>query len=163
MVGYAEKHLTVADEITIYRDQTRDEQLAVVRESSAGFRAALTGYEVFDAGGAALGSFRVLVKESIERTTWEFDQPGLGRLVGSERSLKTARWRRIIGFGGGTAGEIINALTKYHFDFTRDGERMFSIEKVKVFDDWYRLTINDPVVTRLLVFAVAITMESRQR
>ena len=162
-MGYAEKQLKVADEIIIYRDETRAERVAVVRESSAGFLAALTGYEVFDAAQARLGSFGVLARQSLERTTWEFEQSGLGRFTGSERSLRTARMRRLVGFGAGTAGELINAVTKYHFDFARDGEGAFSIEKPKVLDDWYRIVLRDPAIDRTLLFALAVTMEARQR
>lgn len=162
-LGYAEKELKASDEIVIYRDDSRTEVLAEVKESSTGFLASLTGYEVFDASRNRLGAFGVLVKKSMERTTWEFEQPDLGRFTGTERSLKTARLRRMISFGGGTAGEIINAVTKYHFDFLRDGEPMFSIEKPKVLDDWYRLTVHDDAVDRMLLFALAVTMEARQR
>lgn len=163
LVGYAEKQLKVSDEIVIYRDEERSERLAVVRESSEGFLASLTGYDVFDAAGKRLGSFGVLVKKSVERTTWEFEQPAVGRITGSERSLKTARLRRLVSFGGGTAGEIANAVMKYHFDFFRGDEPMFSIEKPKVLDDWYRLTVHDSGIDRMLLFALAITMEARQR
>lgn len=163
MLGYAEKQLKVSDEIVLYRDDERTECIAVVRESSAGFVAALTGYDVFDAAGQRRGSFGVLVKKSMDRTTWEFEQPSLGRFTGSERSVKTARWRRLISLGGGTAGEIAGAVMKYHFDFVRDGEPMFSIEKPKVLDDWYRVTVHDDGIDRTLLFALAITMEARQR
>jgi hypothetical protein len=162
-LGYAEKELKAADEIVIYRDQDRTERLATVRESSAGFLASLTGYEVFDPEDRRLGSFGVRMKESVERTTWELDQPGLGRFTGTERSVKTARLRRLVSVGGGTLGEIANALTKYHFDFERDGSRMLSIEKPKVFDDWYRLTVHADALDPVLLFALTITMESRQR
>jgi hypothetical protein len=163
LLGYAEKQLRVSDEIVVYRDEERTERLATVRESSAGFLAALTGYEVFDAGGKRLGAFGVLVRKSVERTTWEFEQPDLGRFTGTERSIRTARLRRLVGLGGGAAGEIVNALAKYHFDFARDDERMFSIEKPKLLDDWYRLTVFTESIDRTLLFALAITMEARQR
>ena len=118
---------------------------------------------MFDVQEKRLGSFGVLVKKSMERTSWEFEQPDLGQFTGSERSIKTARLRRLVSLGGGTSGEFVNALTKYHFDFVQDGERMFSIEKPKVLDDWYRLTVYAQSIDRLLLFALAITMETRQR
>ncbi|WP_052589628.1 hypothetical protein [Luteipulveratus mongoliensis] len=163
LIGYAEKELKVADEIVIYVDEERTERLATVRESGEGFLASLTGYEVFDAQDQRLGSFGVLVKKSVERTTWEVEQPGIGRFTGTERSLKTARLRRLVSLAGGTAGEIANAVTKYHFDFARDDDQLFSIEKPKVLDDWYRLTVHHESLDRTLLFALAITMEARQR
>jgi hypothetical protein len=163
LLGYAEKQLKASDEIVVFRDETRAEVLATVRESSAGFLASLTGYEVFDAREQPLGSFGVLVKKSINRTTWELEQPGLGRVTGTERSVRTARVRRLINLGGGTAGEIMNALTKYHFDFERNGARLFSIEKPKLLEDWYRLTVFADSIDRTLLFTVAVTMEARQR
>lgn len=109
-----------------------------------------------------LGSFGVLPKKSVDRTTWEFEQPGLGRLTGTERSVVTARARRLLTLFD-TVEEIAGALVKYHFDFARDGEPVFSIDKPRVFDDWYRLLVYEDDVDRQLVFALAVTMEARQR
>jgi hypothetical protein len=160
-LGYAEKELKVADELAIYRDERRTEKLVSVRESSRGWLAAMTGYEAFDRAERLLGSFGVLVKKSIERTTWQFEQPGIGRLIGTERSVRTARARRLIALGG-TVGEIAGALMKYDFDFERDGQPVFSIEKPKVLDDWYKLIVHEDAVDRQLLFALAVTMEARQ-
>ncbi|MFJ8825304.1 hypothetical protein ACIREE_26435 [Streptomyces sp. NPDC102467] len=161
-IGYADKALKVSDELTIYRDEQRTEKSVIVRESSTGWLASMTGYEVFDREDRLLGSFGVLMKKSLERTTWQFDQPGLGRFLGTERSVRTARARRLFGLGG-TVGEIAGALVKYHFDFERDGKTAFSIEKPKLFDDWYKLTVHEDAVDRQLLFALAVTMEARQR
>ncbi|WP_329122149.1 hypothetical protein [Streptomyces sp. NBC_01465] len=133
-----------------------------MHESSEGWLASMTGYEAFDHEGQLLGSFGVLMKKSLDRTTWQFDQPGLGRFIGTERSVKTARGRRLLGLAG-VVGEIAGALVKYHFDFERDGKTAFSIEKPKVLDDWYKLTVHEDAIDRQLLFALAVTMEARQR
>jgi hypothetical protein len=160
-VGYAEKRLTVTDAFDLYSDERRAEKLVSVRESSQGWLAALTGYEAFDADGRRLGSFGLLPLKSVDRTTWQFDQPGLGRLTGTERNLAAARGRRLLGLGG-EAGEIAGALVKVHFDFTTDdGKPAFSIDKPKVLDDWYRITLHDDAVDQNLLFALAVTMEAR--
>jgi hypothetical protein len=162
-IGYADKRLKLADELAIYRDEQRTERLVVVRESNAGWLASLTGYQAFDHNDRLLGSFGVLITKSMDRTTWQFDQPGLGHLIGVERSVNTARSRRLIAAVGGAAGEIYGALVKYHFDFQLDKKPEFSIEKPKVLDDWYKLTVHDAAIDRHLLFALAITMEARQR
>jgi len=162
LLGYAEKQLKVSDEVCIYRDDQRTEKLVTVRESSKGWLAALTGFEAFDRDERLIGSFGVRVRESLTRTTWQLDQPGLGRFVGTERSARTARGRRLLALGG-SVGEIAGALVKYHFDFERDGLAGLSIEKPKVFDDWYKLTVHDDALDRQLLFALAVTMETRQR
>lgn len=161
-LAYAEKELKVADELAVYRDKERTEKLVTVRESSQGWLAALTGYEAFDHEERLLGSFGVLVKKSLERTTWQFEQPGLGRLIGTERSPGKARARRLLALGG-AVGEIAGALVNYDFDFGQDGQLVFSIEKPRVFDDWYRLTVHEDGVDRQLLFALAVTMEARQQ
>ncbi|WP_329459947.1 hypothetical protein [Streptomyces sp. NBC_01497] len=161
-LGYAEKQLKMSEKLDIYADEQRGEKLVSIRESSKGWLAALTGYEAFDREGHVLGSFGVLPKKSLDRTTWEFEQPGFGRLTGTERSIATARGRRLLMLFD-TVGEIAGALVKYHFDFTRDGEPVFSIDKPKVFDDWYRLTVHEDAVDRQLLFALAVTMEARLR
>jgi hypothetical protein len=160
-IGYAEKRLKVADEFGLYRDGQRTEQLATVRESRQGWLASLTGYEAFGADGQLLGSFGVLPLKSVDRTTWQFDQPGLGHFTGTERSIAVARGRRLLTLGG-EAGEIARALVKYHFDFARDGEPAFSIDKPKVLADWYKLTVHDAAISPPLLFALAVTMEARQ-
>ncbi|RKS77485.1 hypothetical protein CLV35_1171 [Motilibacter peucedani] len=160
-LAYGDKALTVADELMIYRDEQRIEKLVSLRESSKGWLAALTGFEAFDGDERLLGSFGVLVRRSLQRTTWQCDQPGLGRFIGTERSVGAARVRRLLGFGG-AGGQIAGALVKYHFDFERDGIQAFTLEKPKVFDDWYKLTVQDDDADRLLLFALAITMEARR-
>jgi hypothetical protein len=160
-LAYAEKQLTMADEFVLYRDEQRTERLVSVRESSAGWLAAMTGYEAFDQDERLLGSFGVLVRKSLERTTWQLEQPGLGRMIGTERSRAAARSRRLLTLGG-AAGEILGALVKYHFDFVQDGRPVFSIDKPKVFDDWYRLSVHEDALDRWLLFALAVTVEARQ-
>lgn len=168
LLAYAEKRLKLSDEIVLYRDRERRDLLATVKESSQGWRKALTGFETFDAAGALLGSFGVLVRKSIDRTTWELEQPGVGRFLGPERSARTASARRLLSMGG-AAGEIAGALVKYHFDFRPedadegDGDSVFSIEKIAVLEDWYRLTVRDERLDQTLLFALAVTMEARQR
>lgn len=161
LLGYAEKQLKVADEFALFRDEQRTQLLATVRESSRGWLAAITGYEVFAADERLLGSFGVLARKSIERSTWQFEQPGIERLVGAERSIATARVRRLLTVGG-ALGVIAGALVRYHFDFKRDGATVFSIDKPKVFDDWYRLTVHDDAIDTTLLFALAVAMEARQ-
>lgn len=161
-LGYAEKRLKMSDELDIYGDEQCSEKLVTVRESSKGWLAALTGYEAFDSEGRLLGSFGLLPRSSVDRTTWEFEQPGLGRLTGTERSVATARARRLLTLFD-TVGEIAGAVVKYHFDFTRESEPVFSIDKPKMLDDWYRLTVHEDAVDRQLLFALAVTMEARQR
>jgi uncharacterized protein YxjI len=160
-IGYAEKRLKVADEVVVYRDRQRRERLVTVRESSAGWLAALTGYEVVDPDGRVLGGFGLRLRESWQRSTWQLDQPGLGRLVGTERSLTTARVRRLLGLAG-EVGEIAAALVRHHYDFTRDGEVAASIEKPKVLDDWYRIVVHDEAIDPRLLFGLAIMLEARE-
>jgi len=160
---YAEKQLAVADRIELYQDDSRQVPLATVQESKAGLMAGLTGYQVIDPAGHQLGSFRSLPTKSVARTTWEFEQPGLGAIRGTERSTRTAVGRRLVGLVNGVAGQFVNAMAKYHLDFERAGEPMFSIEKPKVLDDWYRLTVHSPELAPIALFALVITMESRVR
>lgn len=161
-IAYAEKHLTMADQITFYRDRQRDEVLVRVRESSQGWLSALTGFEAFDGGGHLLGSFGVLVRQSLDRTTWQLDQPGVGRFVGTERSRRTAWGRRLLGLGG-AAGEVVGALVRVHYDFAGESGPAFSIEKPRLLEDWYRLTVHDRALDADLLLALVVAMETRQR
>ena len=81
-------------------------------------------------------------------------------MVGTERNLKDYGARPLLPLAG-AFGEIAGALVKVHFDFELDGEPVLSIEKPKVFDDWYRVTARDDTLDRRLLYALAVTMESR--
>lgn len=83
-VGFAEKRLTAVDELVVFSDERRSEPVAVVRESSARFRASLTGYGVLDDAGECSGTLTVRPGNALTQ-----------RLRGARRHVRRSGGRRI--------------------------------------------------------------------
>ena len=145
-----QKRMAFREQVTIYTDDTK-------REALLGFKARQVmdlgaTYEVVDAGGAPIGSFRKDFAASLLRSTWHVDQPGLGIVTGAERSLPVAIIRRL--------AEV--AWLPYHFDFLIDGRAAFTVEKKWGLRDRYVVTIHDPQLDRRLIAAMAIALDALQ-
>ena len=119
VVAFAEqKRLALKEQVTLYTDESKAQVLA-------GFKARkvidlASGYDVVDAAGAPIGSFRKDFRASLLRSTWHLEQPGLPSAVGQERSQLVAILRRFV--------EQLSWLP-YHFDFAINGQPVFSVQK----------------------------------
>src|SRR5918998_1107278 len=87
-----QKRMAFKEQVTLYTDDTKSTPLL-------GFRARQrldlgATYDVTDAAGAAIGSFRKNWKESLLRSTWHLEQPGHGEMIGRETNLPVAVLRR---------------------------------------------------------------------
>ncbi len=145
-----QKRMAFREQVTLYADDSK-------REAVLGFKARQmvdlgATYDVVDAGGSPIGTFRKDFAKSLLRSTWHVEQPGLGVATGSERSLGVAVIRRLV--------EI--AWLPYHFDFTIDGQPGFTVEKKWGLRDRYVVTIQDPRLDRRLVTAMAIALDALQ-
>ena len=145
-----QKRMAFREEVTFYADDTK-------REPVLGFKARQVmdlgaTYDVVDAGGAPIGSFRKDFTRSLLRSTWHVEQPGLGAASGTERSMAVAIIRRLV--------EV--AWLPYHFDFVIDGRPAFSVEKKWGLRDRYVVNIQDPRLDRRLVTAMAIGLDALQ-
>ncbi|NUT37567.1 MAG: hypothetical protein HOV79_31370 [Hamadaea sp.] len=150
LVAFAQqKRMALKEQVTLYADSTKQEVVA-------GFKARQVidlgaTYDITDASGAAVATFRKDFAKSLLNTTYHFEQPGLGTITGSERSLPIALLRRF----------VFNFLP-YHFDFVRDGQVAFSVNRKFSFRDKYLITINDPEVDRRAVIAMAVALDALQ-
>ncbi|MEU7003072.1 hypothetical protein [Nonomuraea sp. NPDC046570] len=148
MVAFAEqKRMTFKEQVTLYTDDSR-------REVLAGFKARNVidlggGYDVSDGAGRPLGVFRKDFAQSLVRSTWHLDQPGLPTLTGRERSLPVSLLRRFI--------DSLSWLP-YHFDFGQS----FSVEKKWGLRDRYVVSVPDPRLDRRLVIAMAVALDALQ-
>lgn len=145
-----QKRMAFREQVTLYADDSK-------REAVLGFKARQmvdlgATYDVVDAGGSPIGTFRKDFAKSLVRSTWHVEQPGLGVATGSERSLGVAVIRRLV--------EI--AWLPYHFDFLVDGQPAFTVEKKWGLRDRYVVTIQDPRLDRRLVTAMAIGLDALQ-
>lgn len=159
LVAFVEqKRLAFKEQVTVYTDAGKDRVLA-------GFRARKvidlgSGYDVTDGDGRPIGGFRKDFGKSLTNSTWHLDQPGAPTATGRERNAGIAVLRRVWSFL-----PFVNDLPfpfRYHFDFTRDGRPVFSVDKKTWVRDHYLIRITDPHVDRRLVIAQAVAVDALQ-
>lgn len=146
-----QKRMAFREQVTLYSDDTKQRPVL-------GFKARQVidlgaTYDVTDANGAPLGLFRKNFGQSLLRTTWIVEQPGLGAATGQETSMLVALLRRFV--------DSLSWLP-YHFDFALDGRPAFSVVKKWGLRDRYLVSIADPRLDRRLVIAMAIGLDALQ-
>jgi uncharacterized protein YxjI len=146
-----QKRLAFKEQVTFYTDDTKQRPVL-------GFKARQVmdlgaTYDVVDAGGNPVGLFRKDFKQSLLRSTWHVEQPGVGVATGQERNMAVAILRRFV--------DSLSWLP-YHFDFTLDGQPAFSVVKKWGLRDKYVIDIHNPHFDRLLVIAMAVGLDALQ-
>ncbi|TDB77906.1 MULTISPECIES: hypothetical protein [unclassified Micromonospora] len=146
-----QKRLAFKEQVTIYRDDSKQQPLL-------GFKARQrvdlgATYDVTDHAGNPLGLFRKDFAQSLLRSTWHVEQPGLPQVTGQERSLPVALLRRFV--------DSLSWLP-YHFDFVGGGQPFFSVVKKWGLRDRYVVEVQNPQIDRRLVIAMAIGLDALQ-
>jgi uncharacterized protein YxjI len=145
-----QKRMAFKEQVTLYTDDTR-------REPMLGFRARSVidlgaTYDVTDAVGNPIGLFRKDFTQSLLRTTWHLEQPGLGTATGAERNMMVAVLRRFADL----------SWWPYHFDFVLNGQPAFSVDKQWGLRDRYVVDVHHPQFDRRLVIAIAVGLDVLQ-
>lgn len=117
-------------------------------------------YDVLDAQGNPIGSFRKNFGASLLRSTWQLDAPVV-QAVGSERSQGVAIARRvweIVPFL-----DAIPAPFLFHFDF-RDpsGQLVLTSERRASFRDRYDVTVPEGRLDWRVAAAMAVALDALQ-
>ncbi|MEZ0071407.1 hypothetical protein [Planotetraspora sp. GP83] len=152
IVAFAEqKRLAFKEQVTLYTDESRQQALA-------GFKARKvidlgSGYDVVDHTGAPIGMFRKDFGQSLLRSTWHLQQPGLPTLTGQERNFAVALLRRF--------ADSLSWLP-YHFDFSVGASIAFSVDRRWGLRDRYVIDVHDPRLDRRLVIAMAVALDALQ-
>jgi uncharacterized protein YxjI len=152
LVAFAQqKRLAFKEQVTFYTDDSR-------RYPVFGFKARQVidlgaTYDVFDASGNPIGLFRKDFGQSLLRSTWHVQQPGLPEATGQERSLLVALLRRF--------ADSLSWLP-YHFDFSSNGQPAFSVVRKWGLRDRYLVDIPDPRLDRRLVIVMAVALDALQ-
>lgn len=153
-----QKRIAFKEHVTAFTDRSREAVLFSFRARSV--FDAWSRYDVTDATGALIGQFSKQFGRSLLRSTWNVDQPGSPTVVGQERNALVAVLRRVWGFIP-YLGDLPGPF-RYHFDFCRGDEPVFSLEKTTWLRDRYRLRIVDPYTDRRLAVATAIALDALQ-
>jgi uncharacterized protein YxjI len=151
LIAFAQqKRMAMREQVTLYRDESRSAVLAAFKARSV---LDLRGtYDVTDGAGAPIGTFRKDFAQSLLRSTWHVDQPGLPTATGQERNLFVALLRRF--------SDI--SFLPYHFDFVSGGTPVFSVDKRWGITDKYVVRISSPQLDRRLVIAMAVALDALQ-
>ncbi|MGC5051079.1 hypothetical protein ACLQ2S_06475 [Micromonospora sp. DT48] len=146
-----QKRLAFKEQVTIYADDSKQQPLL-------GFKARQrldlgATYDVTDHAGNPIGLFRKDFAQSLLRSTWHVEQPGLPNVTGQERSMPVALLRRFV--------DSLSWLP-YHFDFVADGQPVFSVVKKWGLRDRYVVEIQNPQIDRRMVIAMAVALDALQ-
>jgi uncharacterized protein YxjI len=143
-----QKRMAFKEQVTFYRDEERTQpvfsfQARQVMDLSA-------GYDVRDASGAPLGSFRKDFAKSFLRSTFHLSGPGL-EATGQERNQVVAIVRRFV--------ELPFA---FHFDFTdqETGAPVMSSERQASLRDRYVVTVPDERLDFRLAASMAVGLDA---
>jgi uncharacterized protein YxjI len=152
VVAFAQqKRLSFKEQVTLYTDDTKSTPL--LRFKARQVLDVRATYDVTDPAGRPIGAFRKNFRESLLRSTWHLEQPGLGELVGRETNQAVAVLRRFV--------ESLSWLP-YHFEFVLGDRPAFSVVRRWGLRDHYEVTIHDPQLDRRLVTAMAVALDALQ-
>jgi len=154
-----QKRMAFKEEVTFYADDTKSQ---VVFSFKARKRLDLgSGYDVFDAGGQAIGWFKKEFGKSLLRSSWQLGTAGL-QTNGTERNPTIAIVRRLWEFVP-FIGEIPLPFI-FHFDFTEleTGQPVLSVERKVSVRDRYRATVHDNRLDFRVAAAMTVALDALQ-
>ena len=153
-----QKRMTFKESVTFYADESR-------RVPVCSFRARQrmdigATYDVFDADGHSLGSFRKDFSKSLLRSTWHLVSGGIVA-VGTERSAAVALARRAWDFI-----PIVESLPSpflFHFDFTdASGDLVMTSQRGRSLRDRYDVTVPGARLDGRVAAAMAVALDALQ-
>ena len=153
-----QKRMAFKEQVTFYSDESRS---TAVFSFKARQRVDLGAtYDVLDAGGNPIGSFRKNFGKSLLRSTWHLDAPGV-QAVGTERSGGVALARR--------AWEILPVVNNlpspvlFHFDFVDEGGQVvMSSVRRRALRDRYDVSVPGARLDGRVAAAMAVALDALQ-
>lgn len=153
-----QKRLAFKEEVTFYADEDRRQPVFSFKARSRLDLAAT--YDVRDAAGTPLGSFRKDFAKSLLRSTWHLSATGI-EAVGQERNPGVALARR--------AWEMIPITENlpspflFHFDFVdADGSVVLSSERRRSIRDRYDVHVPGARLDGRVAAAMAVALDALQ-
>ena len=143
-----QKRMAFKEQVTFFRDEART--LPAFSFQARQRMDLNAGYDVRDAEGAHLGSFRKDFGQSLLRSTFHLSAPGL-EATGRERNQVVAILRR-----------FIDLPFSFHFDFVdqQTGQVVMSSERQMSLRDRYTVTVPDPRIDFRLAAAMAVGLDA---
>ena len=159
LLGVAQqKRMAFKEQVTFYSDESRS--TAVFSFKARQRMDVGATYDVLDASGHPIGSFRKDFGKSLLRSTWHLDAPGV-TAVGTERSGAVALARR--------AWEVLPLLDslpspfRFHFDFVDEGGNVvMSSVRLRALRDRYDITVPGARLDGRVAAAMAVALDALQ-
>ena len=153
-----QKRMAFKEEVTFYADEDRRQPVFSFRaRSRMDLRAT---YDVRDAAGRPIGSFRKDFARSLLRSTWHLEADGV-QATGTERSAAVAIGRR--------AWEMAPLLEnfpspfRFHFDFRDpEGQLVLSSRRQRSLRDRYEVTVPGARVDGRVAAAMGVALDALQ-
>ncbi|WP_159617340.1 hypothetical protein [Arthrobacter zhaoguopingii] len=153
-----QKRAAFKEQVTFYADESRKTPIFSFKARQR-FDLGAT-YDVLDAAGAPIGSFRKDFGKSLLRSTWHIDAPGV-QAVGSERSAGVAIARRLWELVPLT--EALPAPFVFHFDFVdASGQVVMTSERGRSLRDRYDVTVPGARLDGRVAAAMAVALDALQ-
>ncbi|WP_024286133.1 hypothetical protein [Cellulomonas sp. KRMCY2] len=145
-----QKRMAFKEQVTFYADEAR--QVPVFSFKARKVMDLAATYDVTDATGTPIGSFRKDFAKSLLRSTWHLDAAGVSA-VGQERSLVVAIFRR-----------LSDAIPlPFHFDFVDpNGQPVMSSERQWSLRDRYVVTVPGGRLDGRVAAAMAVALDALQ-
>ena len=142
-----QKRMALKEQVTFFADEARAQPVFSFQARQVMDLG--SGYDVRDAAGAPLGTFRKDFGQSLLRSTFHLSGPGL-EATGQERNQVIGLLRRIIDFP-----------FAFHFDFVDQvsGAVVMSSERQMSLRDRYLVTLPDARLDFRLAAAVAVGLD----
>ncbi|WP_461187983.1 hypothetical protein [Arthrobacter sp. Z4-13] len=153
-----QKRAAFKEQVTFYQDESRTLPIFSFKARQRLDLGAT--YDVLDASGQPIGSFRKDFAKSLLRSTWHLEASGL-KLTGSERSVGVAIGRRI--WEATPIGDAVPSPFRFHFDFVdSNGEVIMTSERGKSLRDRYLITLPGARLDGRVAAAMAVALDALQ-
>lgn len=153
-----QKRAAFKEQVTFYQDEPRTTPLFSFKARQRLDLGAT--YDVLDASGQPIGSFRKDFAKSLLRSTWHLEASGL-KVTGSERNVGVAIGRRI--WEATPIGDAVPSPFRFHFDFVDpNGEVIMTSERGKSLRDRYLITLPGARLDGRVAAAMAVALDALQ-
>jgi hypothetical protein len=153
-----QKRAAFKEQVTFYQDESRSIPLFSFKARQRIDLGAT--YDVLDASGQPIGSFRKDFAKSLLRSTWHLEASGV-KVTGSERNVGVAIGRRI--WEATPIGDTVPSPFRFHFDFVdSNGEVLMTSEREKSLRDRYLITLPGARLDGRVAAAMAVALDALQ-
>ena len=161
LIAFAkQKRMAFKESFTLYSDEAGTRPVLTIKaDRRIDIRSAMSVAD--PSTGQVIGTLRKKGAQSLVRSTWEMEQPGLPVVTVQERSTLVAVLRRVWGLI--PYANNIPVPWVFHFDGTAGGQPVLSHTRLWGIRDRYVLEVQSPSYDARLAIALAICLDAMQK